>query len=228
MKVNHFYRKGFTLAEVLITLGIIGVVCALTIPSLMQKTQDKELRTAWKKAYSELSQAQEQLNQDYSGNMYGECNDFDDKCLRDLFVTKIKTIKSCDSDAVTNGCQANSIFLDGSTTGDLKINDTHWPTIITASAYSIKFRFHLKDCIPDGGGYTGLPCGWMQVDVNGLKKPNVAGKDIFFINLLKYRLRPYDRPKCTDDETPLKTTAEIDQDCLNGTGMACSAKYLSE
>lgn len=34
-------RKGFTLAEVLITLGIIGIVAALTLPSLIQKYQEK-------------------------------------------------------------------------------------------------------------------------------------------------------------------------------------------
>lgn len=47
----------FTLAEVLITLGIIGVVAAMTIPTLMNKTQDREFKTAYKKAYSDLSQA---------------------------------------------------------------------------------------------------------------------------------------------------------------------------
>ena len=34
-------RKGFTLADVLITLGIIGIVAALTLPSLIQKYQEK-------------------------------------------------------------------------------------------------------------------------------------------------------------------------------------------
>ena len=48
---------GFTLAEVLVTLGIIGVVAALTVPSLTQKATEKALSTARKKVYSELSQA---------------------------------------------------------------------------------------------------------------------------------------------------------------------------
>ena len=50
-------RKGaFTLAEVLITLGIIGVVAALTLPSLIQKYQDQVLENQLKKMYSTLSQ----------------------------------------------------------------------------------------------------------------------------------------------------------------------------
>ena len=50
-------KKGFTLAEVLITLAIIGVVAALTIPSVIVKTQQQEFKTAAKKAHSVLSQA---------------------------------------------------------------------------------------------------------------------------------------------------------------------------
>ena len=42
-------KKGFTLAEVLITLGIIGVVAAMTLPALVNKTQNQELVTAFKK-----------------------------------------------------------------------------------------------------------------------------------------------------------------------------------
>ena len=50
-------KKGFTLAEVLITLGIIGVVAAMTLPTLIQKHQEKVRITQLKKAYSTLSQA---------------------------------------------------------------------------------------------------------------------------------------------------------------------------
>lgn len=49
-------KKAFTLAEVLITLGIIGVVAAMTLPSLINKTRNKELHTAYMKTYSELNQ----------------------------------------------------------------------------------------------------------------------------------------------------------------------------
>ena len=48
---------GFTLAEVLITLGIIGVVAAMTMPTLINSTQGAQYKTAYKKALSVLSQA---------------------------------------------------------------------------------------------------------------------------------------------------------------------------
>ena len=49
-----FKKCAFTLAEVLITLGIIGVVAAMTLPTLINMTNKKELEVALKKTYSEL------------------------------------------------------------------------------------------------------------------------------------------------------------------------------
>ena len=49
--------KGFTLAEVLVTLGIIGVVSAMTVPTLMQNYQRKSYVTQLHKVYNEVQQA---------------------------------------------------------------------------------------------------------------------------------------------------------------------------
>ena len=53
---HNIRRVAFTLAEVLITLGIIGVVAAMTIPTLIHKFQNKALETQYKKAVSIVSQ----------------------------------------------------------------------------------------------------------------------------------------------------------------------------
>lgn len=50
-------KTGFTLSEVLITLGIIGVVAALTIPSVVNNYKKQQFRTGLKKEYSVLLQA---------------------------------------------------------------------------------------------------------------------------------------------------------------------------
>ncbi len=50
-------KSGFTLAEVLITLVIIGVIAAMTVPTLMNNTQGQENKTAFKKAISTMNQA---------------------------------------------------------------------------------------------------------------------------------------------------------------------------
>lgn len=58
-------KKGFTLAEVLITLGIIGVVAALTMPTLIKKYQQMVLVNRLKAAYSTINNALEFAKADY-------------------------------------------------------------------------------------------------------------------------------------------------------------------
>ena len=58
LRQNDWEKKvAFTLAEVLITIGIIGVVAAMTIPSLLINLQDKQFKAMYKKYYSTLAQA---------------------------------------------------------------------------------------------------------------------------------------------------------------------------
>ena len=57
MKHHTKRRKAFTLAEVLITLGIIGVVAALTIPTLVNNYRKRVLETGFKKSMSTIQQA---------------------------------------------------------------------------------------------------------------------------------------------------------------------------
>ena len=70
-KTNAFKKCAFTLAEVLITLGIIGVVAAMTIPTLMANVKAHQYSAKFKKTVSTLSNAakmsQAQYGFDYSG-----------------------------------------------------------------------------------------------------------------------------------------------------------------
>ena len=59
---DRIKKSAFTLAEVLITLGIIGVIAALTLPSILANKERKELQAAFKKGYSELGQALVSMN----------------------------------------------------------------------------------------------------------------------------------------------------------------------
>ena len=61
-------KAAFTLAEVLITLGIIGVVAALTLPSLIAKYQEKVLVNQAKKNYALVTNAINQYNMDIGAN----------------------------------------------------------------------------------------------------------------------------------------------------------------
>lgn len=72
--------KAFTLAEVLITLGIIGIVAALTIPTLIANTKSQQFRSQFKKTLSTLNQAglmaKAQYDFDYAGANGGIYKDF--------------------------------------------------------------------------------------------------------------------------------------------------------
>ena len=218
----------FTLAEVLITLGIIGVVAAMTMPTLINNINKKHWITGYKKAFSELSQIHQLLNSETGGSYMAECNDFDDVCLKNLFAEKMKVVEYC-KENVPNKCQESSTYLNGKTRGinqSTDVNDT-WPTIVTASGYSVKFRFHGNDCSEFIEGYSQkLPtCGWMQIDVNGLKRPNVVGKDIYFLNIFKNKLFPrYSNELNGQFVSELYET--LKEDCENGEGVGCSTIYL--
>lgn len=57
-------KKGFTLAEILITLGIIGIVAALTIPTLVSNHKKRVVTTSLKKFVNTLLNTNEQINYD--------------------------------------------------------------------------------------------------------------------------------------------------------------------
>ena len=74
-RLNDFKKKiAFTLAEVLITLGIIGIVAAMTIPTLIANYQKKITTTRLKHAYSLVTQSSKMWEVDYSSDeRYGDC-----------------------------------------------------------------------------------------------------------------------------------------------------------
>ena len=57
-------RIGFALAEVLVTLGIIGVVAAITIPGLINNSKAARLRSQFLKSYSTVQQVFRQMGND--------------------------------------------------------------------------------------------------------------------------------------------------------------------
>ena len=89
-------RFGFTLAEVLITLGIIGVVAAMTMPTLMNSTNGAQYKTAYKKALSVLSQAVV-LNvalDDYDLSQTTAATEDDNASLYNLFKNRMNVVKT--------------------------------------------------------------------------------------------------------------------------------------
>lgn len=103
---NQLIIKAFTLAEVLITLGIIGVVAALTIPTLMNSASNIQYYTGLRKAQSILEQANMALIGE-NGSMLGAIQSYGS--LTNALASKLKTTKICLANQNPGECFASTI-----------------------------------------------------------------------------------------------------------------------
>ena len=109
--ILHITRRvGFTLAEVLITLGIIGIVSAMTIPTLINNYKEKVRDNQFKKVYATLNQALRMTvaDFDYVPKCYypvsGNALTSDCKVFLNNFKSKLKIINDCPEKAYEKGC----------------------------------------------------------------------------------------------------------------------------
>lgn len=231
VKTKSYHCPAFTLAEVLITLGIIGVVAALTIPALMNNIQDMQFKAAWKENFSILSQATINALSDNSGTMKGVSSVYDHNSLRDIYSPYLKTLKSCNGNAgVTYGyCWHQQGATSGVTKyfnnvvlgyNDLPLGSGSAGLILSNGAY-VLFAYQDPACSSlniSGYGTEGLTniCGWMGIDVNGAKAPNIVGKDIYGLWVLNDRIAPM-------GIGTYKTSCSS-----SSHGLGCSAVYLGQ
>ena len=166
-------RFGFTLAEVLITLGIIGVVAAMTMPTLMNSTNGAQYKTAYKKALSVLSQAVV-LNvalDDYdlsqaSETAAGKATDGSSASLYNLFNNRMNVVKT----AIGTGWNATGTA--GQTTlTNFGASDNY--ILFFNDGITFTFKSNAGNCTEgnSGGTTTASKC-YGVIDVNGEKNPN--------------------------------------------------------
>ena len=158
-------KKGFTLAEVLVTLTIIGVIAALTLPLLMGGTNTASFKTGYKKAISVLSQAI-MMNQskDLNGpNLCAACDQAGatgSQALATYFASSINTLgapaagvfTSADGmvftfthSATATGCADDTVFANAVCTVMVDVNGAKAPNALTTGATSttLKDRFNI-------------------------------------------------------------------------------------
>lgn len=155
------FRGGFTLAEVLITLGIIGVVAAMTMPTLLNSTNGAQYRTAYKKALSVLSQAVV-LNvalDDYDLSQATTSSDTDTAkaSLYSLFRNRMNVV----SDSGTSNVDSWTAGNDNSA----KFGDGSNYTMFFNDGISFTFAKSAAQCTQTD------PCKG-AIDINGAKNPN--------------------------------------------------------
>ena len=174
---NSLKKSAFTLAEVLITLGIIGVVAALTLPSVVVNYKEKQLTTAWKKAYSDVANAallMSQNNEDLST----------EQKVGKAFAKYLKVDKVCDANkGIEQGCWRENTKI-YSKDGSYAYSD---PTDIGGGGVCMILTSGTLFCIDYGGKVSPL-----YFDINGYLKPNIRGKDVFYalFNRETYMVKP--------------------------------------
>ncbi len=160
-------RFGFTLAEVLITLGIIGVVAAMTMPTLMNSTQGAQYKAAYKKGLSALSQAIT-LNvalDDY--NFATATTGTADGSVYAALKNRMNVVKT------TAGSTGYEITNTGTTGVGTFTNATTNYTLFFNDGIVFSFPQAAADCTNDATvGTVNLTNCKGFIDVNGEKNPN--------------------------------------------------------
>ena len=185
--------KAFTLAEVLITLVIIGVIAAITVPTIIQNTEKQEFVTALKKSNSVLKQAFISIARN-SGYPLGDYEFYNDANFLDEFGNVVNVVKKCNTQA-----ECFSTKLYGGNTEYKNLNNTPANTyntwsdgksLITADGMMYTF-VKLSSASASIHGLnerdTNNTIGRIVVDVNGQRKPNKFGLDTFVFYVVNGR-----------------------------------------
>ena len=206
---NLLKRCAFTLAEVLITLGIIGVVAAITLPIVVKKYNEHVLVNLLKRDYSLFYQVTKQADWEFQA-------DWENTRVVDLynyFISNIKTVRACPK---TSGCfeSAPLNYLKSSSAGNWN-NWSRYKFVMQTGEFvmiSPGDRI-IENCFGDN-----KPKLYLFVDINGLKKPNRIGRDVFVFGIRNGELVPSGK-----DTDSINCNLKKSQ-----SGYDCAAKVLKE
>ena len=186
MRKIHKYAA-FTLAEVLITLGVIGIVAAMTIPVMINKINHIVLKNQFKEMYSTLSTAL--LKTSYDMNFNTDCyyihtpesfkvvNNGCEAFYKEYFTKNLKIIKTCDGNGFNDGCLPDYdwIFPESFKCPGFDANTVKSDSFVAVlNNGSLFFSYGKLPNAPIIG-----------FDVNGRKAPNKIGEDIFATDMVK-------------------------------------------
>ena len=164
----------FTLAEVLITIGIIGIVAAMTIPTLMQKYYEKQTVSRLKETYSILTQALKLCREE---NGYPEewgltgRNDESTAIVAEKIIPYLKINIDCGMKMEkSDKCFPVEIQrLNGQGRKESLVNQPkYYVSLLNGTSVAIESAEVNLDLY-----------SYFLIDTNGAAKPNTFGKDIF-------------------------------------------------
>lgn len=154
-------EKAFTLAEVLVTLGIIGVVSAMTVPTLMQNYQRKSYVTQLHKVYNELTQALLMYQTDRNALNLKEAGLISQDAVDNFITNYFKIVNSCED---LEPCFASSY----KNMSGIPVTFSEKNSYVLASGAAIRPTYYNIENVLLS----------IVVDTNGAKGPNIAGRDV--------------------------------------------------
>lgn len=206
--------KAFTMAEVLITLGMIGIVAAMTLPSLMNYHRNKALETGFKRSYSLLSQALEMYQAQTGERLIPEHFKVmaNGKRLRDFMSEYFNVMYDC---GLNNVCFASDIYK--TFNGKVMFNYTYFDDgqFILNDGSVLFFEQPVATS-------TRI---YLSFDVNGyLKNPNRVGWDVFVFQVdSRGVLLPMGAPGTDFYSETNEYCSSSSSDWMNGIGCAYNA-----
>lgn len=217
-------KIAFTLAEVLITLGIIGIVAALTLPTLLNKQNEKSTISKLKKFQTTMNQALLFSKEDNgTPDLWGldESQNITEPTLSNKLIPYLKILKDCE---LEGRCFYNKEikFLNGASWTNL-FNPTGWgqSTLVLQDGTMVAMNVISADCSANRGTTRDLQnvCAFLYIDTNGAAPPNTFGKDFFSFYLTKYSVIP------TGTAGEFDTHHSFNKNCIseNANGMGCTA-----
>ena len=225
-------RKAFTLAEVLITLGIIGVVAAMTLPALINKTHGAQYKTALQKSYSILQQALQSLNADQG--FVAKRDTYANRTFANYYKQYFKIAKDCSlTSCITTSTDENN------NANVINAYQTYSRNRKVGSYFFDDGQFILTDgmvlliedntaLMGDGNNHSGVGAMFITVDINGYNKnPNAWGHDLFTFQIMN------DSGKLLPMGANGTTFTDMDQYCSatssnSQNGIACTYKALTD
>ena len=188
-------KLGFTLAEVLITLGIIGVVAALTAPALVQNAGTAQIGPKLAKAVSTFEVANQNLLTDMEANslksvVSGVDANKASKTYAEAFskYMKMTLFEEGSHKYGTSGTEAKVTKYDGSVSTDVGFNapmDQDGSVKYLSKDGFLYSIFMAANSVDRDKALHKQVTGFMTIDINGLAKPNRFGKDVFFFFIMQ-------------------------------------------
>ena len=189
-------KIGFTLAEVLITLAIIGIVAALTIPTLVQNYQERAWGTASQVFQRKLGEALRVMNVQGTLAGYTTTEAFVDELSKHIKITRIcenDDITTCFSDTVTWGDEevdmskvkkAKNFGQEDWDTNTVAVQFANGVNGVIAYNPDCRQNQFSNDVITIGETGIGTNCLAILYDVDGFKNPNTQQKDLRGLNVI--------------------------------------------